>query len=125
MVKLVGDPAVLDQRPVVAEQALLLAEGSLVDQPPGDLLAALVPVGVFAGSFELEAAESICGAQVDQLQSLVDKSLLRPTGDGRFFLLETTRDYAQHRLVDTDELTELRRHHADWFFQVARASRAT
>jgi DNA-binding SARP family transcriptional activator len=32
-------------------------------------------LGVFAGSFELEAAQAVCGADLDDLQSLIEKSL--------------------------------------------------
>ena len=55
-------------------------------------------LGVFAGSFELEAAEAVCGADLDGLQSLIEKSLLRRDGRGRFFLLELTREYALEQL---------------------------
>ena len=55
-------------------------------------------LGVFAGSFELEAAEAVCGADLDGLQSLIEKSLLRRDGHGRFFLLELTREYALEQL---------------------------
>src|SRR5262249_48304278 len=34
-------------------------------------------LAVFTGSFELEAAEAVCAAELDVLQSLVDKNLLR------------------------------------------------
>jgi predicted ATPase len=39
-------------------------------------------VSVFAGSFDVAAAEQVCDADVDALESLVDKSLLRITSDG-------------------------------------------
>ena len=55
-------------------------------------------LGVFAGSFELEAAEAVCCADLDDLQSLIEKSLLRRDGHGRFFLLELTREYALEQL---------------------------
>ena len=59
-----------------------------------DLFARLA---VFAGGCTLEAAEEICGADVDAIASLVDKSLLRRTGD-RYWMLETIREFAAERL---------------------------
>jgi predicted ATPase/class 3 adenylate cyclase len=79
-------------------------------------------LGVFAGSFELDAAGGVGDAGLDQLQSLVDKSLVRAAAD-RFFLLETTREYALERLDQAGETDDLRRRHADWYFQLAQVSR--
>jgi predicted ATPase len=77
-------------------------------------------LGVFAGSFELEAAEAVCGADLDDLQSLIEKSLLRRDGHGRFFLLELTREYALEQLGPAGETERLRRQHADWYLQLAK-----
>jgi predicted ATPase/class 3 adenylate cyclase/Tfp pilus assembly protein PilF len=81
-------------------------------------------LGAFAGGFTIEAAEAVCVARVDQLQSLVDKSLIRRAEDGRLFLLETTREYALDLLRQTGELEEMQARHSEWFFQLAQASRA-
>lgn len=77
-------------------------------------------LGVFAGSFELEAAEAVCGAALDDLQSLIDKSLLRRDASRRFFLLELTREYALEQLDAAGEETMLHRRHADWYLRLAR-----
>jgi predicted ATPase len=78
-------------------------------------------LGVVAGSFELEAAEAVCEADLDDLQSLIDKSLLRRDGHGRFFLLELTREYALEQLHQkAGEQATLERRHADWFVALAR-----
>jgi predicted ATPase/DNA-binding SARP family transcriptional activator len=77
-------------------------------------------LGVFAGSFDLEAAEAVCGAELDKLQSLIDKSLLRQQQEDRFFLLELTREYALEQLNAAIETDQVRRPHADWFLQLAR-----
>ena len=45
---------------------------------------------------------SVCGAELDALQSLVDKSLVR-FADGRFWMLETIREFALERLEETGE----------------------
>src|SRR5439155_8417796 len=69
---------------------------------------------VFAGSFDLDAAERVCDADLDLIGSLVDKSLLRQTDEGRFFMLETIRDYAAEQLGGCEEAHERRRRHADY-----------
>ncbi|HKC77025.1 MAG TPA: adenylate/guanylate cyclase domain-containing protein, partial [Gaiellaceae bacterium] len=47
--------------------------------------------GVFAGGATLESVENVCGADLETLASLVDKSLLRHDRD-RFWMLETIRE---------------------------------
>jgi predicted ATPase len=61
----------------------------------------------------LEAAEVICDADVETLQALVDKSLLRPRGD-RLSMLET-REYALDKLGESSAAEELRRRHAEYY----------
>ena len=56
-------------------------------------------LAVFAGGCTLEAAETVADADLDTLQSLVEKSLLRHT-DERFWMLETIREYAVERLEE-------------------------
>jgi hypothetical protein len=46
------------------------------------------------------------------LESLVDKSLLRRTHEGRFFMLETIREYGLERLDESPERHEIRMRHA-------------
>ena len=55
-------------------------------------------LGVFAGSFDLDAAETVADADLDVLTALVDKSLVRQTEDGRFFMLETIHELAVEQL---------------------------
>jgi predicted ATPase len=69
---------------------------------------------VFSGGATHEAAAEVCGATLDSLESLVDKSLVR-RGDSRFTMLETIREYALERLEGSGEASELRRLHADYF----------
>jgi predicted ATPase len=79
-------------------------------------------LAVFAGGCTLEAAESVCDAELDTIGSLVDKSLLRRTGE-RYWMLETIREYAGTRLAACGEGQEqLRRRHAEHFLAVADAS---
>ena len=55
-------------------------------------------LAVFAGGCTLEAAEDVAGADLDSLQSLVEKSLVR-FSDGRYWMLETIREFASERLA--------------------------
>jgi predicted ATPase/class 3 adenylate cyclase len=75
-------------------------------------------LSVFHGGCTLEAAEEICEADIDTLQSLIDKSLFRRHGE-RFWMLETMREYATERLEERGEGDELRRRHADHFLSRA------
>jgi len=100
-------------------------------------------LSVFAGGFELEAAEAICAADeievidvVDLLGSLVDKSLVlaervaadaragEPGGETvRYRLLETVRQYAAQELFKSageTELTAIRDRHAAFYLRIAR-----
>jgi tetratricopeptide (TPR) repeat protein len=58
----------------------------------------------------------VCGAELDNLATLVDYSLIKPVGDDRFFMLETIGSYAREKLTGEDEL---RRHHAAFFSALA------
>ena len=73
-------------------------------------------LAVFAGSFELEAAEQICDADLDAMRSLIDKSLVRHADNGRLFLLHTTREYALEQFDSSEERDEIRARHARWYF---------
>ncbi len=75
-------------------------------------------LAVFRGGCALEAAESVADADLDTLQSLVEKSLLHQV-DGRFRLLETIREYAVERLEAAAESEALRRRHAEHYLALA------
>ncbi|MBD0348605.1 MAG: tetratricopeptide repeat protein [Thermoleophilia bacterium] len=82
----------------------------------------LARLAVFPAGCTLEAAEQVCDASLDELASLVDKSLLGrdvDRDDVRFTLLETIRDYALERLREQGELEELRARHARYFVRFA------
>jgi predicted ATPase/class 3 adenylate cyclase len=83
----------------------------LLDDEEKQLFARLA---VFRGGCTLEAAEAVADADLDILQSLVDKSLVRHTGD-RFWMLETIREYALERL-DEGALAD---RHADFYLSLA------
>ena len=70
---------------------------------------------MFAGSFALEDAESVAQAGLDELATLVDWSLLKPTGDGRFFMLATIREYAWELLQASGAFDAVAARHLDRF----------
>jgi predicted ATPase/class 3 adenylate cyclase len=75
-------------------------------------------LSVFAGGCTLESAEDVADADLDTLQSLVEKSLVRRTGE-RYWLLETIREYAVERLEESGETDERRRAHAAHYARLA------
>ena len=101
----------------------------LLTEPERDVLRRL---SVFAGGFELEAAEAICAADsvdafdvLDLLGSLVSKSLViadRTPESVRYRTLETIRQYAAQELLRSggeDEVVAARERHAGYFMGLA------
>lgn len=84
-------------------------------------------LGVFVGSWTLEAAEAAVDvAHLDPLYlltSLVDKSLVRVVDESptetRFLLLETIREYALACLSQQGEEEQARRRHASFYLSLA------
>ena len=73
---------------------------------------------MFRGGCTLEAAEQVADAELDTLQSLVEKSLLRHSGE-RFWMLETIREFAVELLEASGESDDLNARHARWFLALA------
>jgi predicted ATPase/two-component SAPR family response regulator len=81
-------------------------------------------LSVFAGGFSLEAAEEVCAGKglerdevMDLLTHLVDKSLalvVEQSGEARYRLLETVRQYGRENLEEAGEAYEVRRRQAAW-----------
>jgi tetratricopeptide (TPR) repeat protein len=85
-------------------------------------------LAVFRGGRSLEAIEAICGEDLpvdvfEGLESLVNKSLIQqkslPSGESRFVMLETLREFAWERLQASGEAQTLRRRHAVYFVEMA------
>ncbi|WP_425540495.1 ATP-binding protein [Rhodococcus opacus] len=90
-------------------------------------------LSIFAASFELNAAEAICGGAqladdlLDTVASLIDKSILIREHAGpiaRFRMLDTVRDYGREKAQATTEYPELRRRYRNWYEQLARDAEA-
>jgi predicted ATPase len=79
-------------------------------------------LAVFDAGCTLAAAEEVADADLDTLQSLVEKSLLRHDGE-RFWMLETVRDFARERLVESGAEQELWRRHAEHVLELAETAR--
>ena len=109
-------------------EALIDWSHDLLSPPEQAVLARL---SVFAGGFDLAAAEAVCpGDEVEDfevlnvLDTLVDKSLVQAddTGDTvRYRLLETMREYAGAKLAERGdgERTRVSRAHRDYFLALA------
>ena len=108
-------------------------------------------LSVFAGGFDLQAAEAVCSAEplvpddvIDLLSSLVEKSLVMvDQGDGtsryglletirefarehltkRYDMLGTVREFAQERLVDRDDVAATASRHCNYYLDLAKAAR--
>jgi predicted ATPase/DNA-binding winged helix-turn-helix (wHTH) protein len=94
--------------------------------------AVLDALAVFAGGFSLEAAQHVCADDaggsagvLDALGQLVEKSLLiAEMQDGsatRYRLLETIRQYASEKLVESGRAETARRRHFEYFEHLATA----
>jgi predicted ATPase len=75
-------------------------------------------LGVFLGGCTLGAAAEVCGADLDTLQALLDKSLLRRT-DGRYWMLETIREFALERLTERVDVDETLKKRTGYFLRFA------
>ncbi len=86
-------------------------------------------LSVFVGGCLLQTAEAICaatGSGMDDIASLIDKSLLRSieqtredSQEPRLLMLATIREYGQEVLVKSGEATDAREAHAHYFLQLS------
>jgi predicted ATPase/DNA-binding CsgD family transcriptional regulator len=95
---------------------------------------ALARLSVFAGGFDLEAAQGVIAFDgidhsrvLDLLTALAERSLLQvDTEDGpaRYRLLETIRLYAGQRLVELEDTDRVRERHLEFHVELAARARA-
>jgi predicted ATPase/class 3 adenylate cyclase len=114
-------------RTVVARQQTLRAlidwSYDLLTEPERVVLRRL---SIFVRGWTLEAAEAVCASEgiereaiLELLARLVDKSLVvmhDRGGAARYAMLETIREYAREKLVDSGEAPAVRRRHFEYFF---------
>jgi len=130
----------------LSDRFRLLAGGSRSAMPRQQTLEALIDwsydlltgsektllqrLSIFAGGWTLQAAEQICHAQplqkgeiLDVLARLVDKSLVNSDtrqGEARYSMLETIRQYARNKLIQSGEIEALRHHHLEYYADFCR-----
>ena len=94
---------------------------------------ALARLSVFAGSFELDAAEAVLGGDgidtgevLDLVAGLLEQSMVEVAsirGRARYRLLETIRVYARQRLSELDDLDRVRDRHLAFHVDLAARAR--
>ena len=112
-------------------RALIDWSYDLLHDPEKRLLQRL---SVFAGGWTLDAAEQVCAGDgveerevLDLLTSLCDKSLVvveQNDGHYRYRLLETVRQYARERLLESGDVEAVRERHRDYFLALAQTAKS-
>ena len=82
--------------------------------------------GASSAVASLAAIEHVCDADLEDLLSVVSKSLVRAepsrtVTEPRYWMLETIREFAAEQLEASDELDDLRDRHLAWFVRLPRA----
>ncbi len=85
-------------------------------------------LSVFAGGFDLAAAEAVGGPDmpvIDTLGRLIDKSMINvdDTAERRYTMLETLRQYGEARLIEQGESEATAQQHATYFASLADEAR--
>jgi predicted ATPase/transcriptional regulator with XRE-family HTH domain len=86
---------------------------------PAEEQAVLLRLSIFQGGFRREAAEQVAGATLAVLSTLVTKSLIRRSGEGRYDLHELIRQFAADHFPDRSagEQTTTRSRHAHYYLK--------
>lgn len=123
---LVGGARVLQERQQTL-RALVDWSYELLSEPQQTVLQRLT---VFAGGFDLESAEQVCGIDpiesfevLDLLASLVEKSLVMLDESGassRYRMLETIAEYAREKLAQSADAEAPAARHCEHYFALAK-----
>jgi predicted ATPase/DNA-binding CsgD family transcriptional regulator len=85
--------------------------------PPAEQ-SALRQLSVFRGGCTRKAAQTVTGATLVDLSSLIDKALLRRTNTGRYELHELIRQFGEEQLqADPEAIEAARQRHTDHFIR--------
>jgi predicted ATPase/DNA-binding SARP family transcriptional activator len=79
---------------------------------------------VFRGGFDRQAAEAVAGASLDELASLVDKSFLSSSTEGRYDMHDLLLKYGAEKLVEANEVDQMRQRQFDYFLGLAEKNEA-
>jgi len=83
-------------------------------------------LAVFSGGWTFESAESVLGESeaIDDLSGLINKSLViveEQEGESRYRYLETIRQYAMEKLLESGDSVAARNHHRAYFLEYAKS----
>jgi predicted ATPase/DNA-binding SARP family transcriptional activator len=84
---------------------------------PDEEQLAFMYLSVFRGGFTLQAAQAVAGVQVRTLRTLVNKSFLSRSPDGRYQVHELLRQYAQEYLEASTQFRNINRKHCNYFLE--------
>lgn len=93
-------------------------------------------LSIFAGGWDLEAAEFVCEGNgvkaydvMDLIDSLVSKSLIlaerQPGEETRFFMLETIHQYAREKFLESGNTEQVRQRHFEYYFSLMQQAHQT
>jgi predicted ATPase/DNA-binding SARP family transcriptional activator len=81
-------------------------------------------ITIFCGGFDRQAAEAITGANLGDLASLVDKSFVRGSPEGRYELHDLLLQYGREKLAEGGEIDPVSQQHFDYFLRLAEKNEA-
>jgi predicted ATPase/DNA-binding CsgD family transcriptional regulator len=99
-------------------RSMLAVFGQSCQQLSEDEQTVFARLSVFRGGFKRDAAQQVVSASLGTLSALVDKSLLRWEGSGRYQIHELLRQFAAERLAaDRDEETLTQQRHSRYYLR--------